>query len=56
MVLVTALVSAGCQTIGTGSVQRDLDSKRLMMFLMVFSSLAETGVAPQVPLITIPAR
>jgi hypothetical protein len=35
---------------------RDLDSKRLMMFLMVFSSLAETGVAPQTPLITIPAR
>jgi hypothetical protein len=26
------------------------------MFLMVFSSLAETGVAPQTPLITIPAR
>jgi hypothetical protein len=35
---------------------RDLDSKRLMMFLMVFSSLAETGTAPQIPLITIPAR
>ena len=35
---------------------RDLDSKRLMMFLMIFSSLAETGIAPQVPLITIPAR
>jgi hypothetical protein len=35
---------------------RDLDSKRLMMFLLIFSSLAETGVAPQVPLITIPAR
>jgi hypothetical protein len=35
---------------------RDLDSKRLMMFLVVFSSLAETGTAPQIPLITIPAR
>jgi hypothetical protein len=35
---------------------RDLDSKRLMMFLLIFSSLAETGIAPQVPLITIPAR
>jgi len=35
---------------------RDLNSKRLFMFLMVFSSLAETGTAPQIPLITIPAR
>jgi len=35
---------------------RDLASKRLMMFLVVFSSLAETGTAPQIPLITIPAR
>lgn len=35
---------------------RDLASKRVMMFLMVFSSLAETGAAPQTPLITIPAR
>jgi len=35
---------------------RDLDSKRMMMFLTVFSSLAETGTAPQAPLITIPAR
>jgi len=35
---------------------RDLASKRVMMFLMVFASLAETGTAPQIPLITIPAR
>jgi hypothetical protein len=35
---------------------RDLNSKRMMMFLTVFYSLAETGVAPQIPLITIPAR
>jgi hypothetical protein len=35
---------------------RDLESKRMIMFLTVFSSLAETGTAPQVPLITIPAR
>lgn len=35
---------------------RDLGSKRMIMFLTVFSSLAETGTAPQVPLITIPAR
>lgn len=35
---------------------RDLSSKRMMMFLTVFSSLAETGIAPQIPLITIPAR
>jgi len=35
---------------------RDLNSKRMFMFLSVFSALAETGVAPQTPLITIPAR
>ncbi|MCX7149544.1 MAG: hypothetical protein NTY05_09070 [Rhodocyclales bacterium] len=35
---------------------RDLDSKRMFMFLTVFSALAETGIAPQTPLITIPAR
>jgi hypothetical protein len=35
---------------------RDLDSKRMFMFLTVFSALAETGTAPQIPLITIPAR
>jgi hypothetical protein len=35
---------------------RDLNSKRLFMFLTVFSALAETGTAPQTPLITIPAR
>jgi hypothetical protein len=35
---------------------RDLNSKRMFMFLTVFSALAETGTAPQVPLITTPAR
>jgi hypothetical protein len=35
---------------------RDLSSKRMFMFLSVFSALAETGTAPQIPLITIPAR
>jgi hypothetical protein len=35
---------------------RDLNSKRMFMFLSVFSALAETGIAPQTPLITIPAR
>lgn len=35
---------------------RDLNSKRMFMFLTVFSALAETGTAPQIPLITIPAR
>ena len=35
---------------------RDLNSKRMFMFLSVFSALAETGTAPQIPLITIPAR
>jgi hypothetical protein len=35
---------------------RDLDSKRVFMFLMMFSSLAETGTVPQVPIMTIPAN
>lgn len=35
---------------------RDLDSKRTFMFLMIFSSLAETGVVPQTPILTLPVR
>jgi len=35
---------------------RDLSSKRLFAFLMVFSSIAETGAVPQIPVITIPAN
>lgn len=35
---------------------RDLASKRVFTFLRMFSSIAETGVAPQVPVITIPAN
>lgn len=35
---------------------RDLNSKRVFMFLMMFSSLAETGAVPQMPIITIPAN
>jgi hypothetical protein len=35
---------------------RDLKSKRVFTFLMVFSSIAETGAAPQVPIVTIPAN
>ena len=35
---------------------RDLGSKRIFTFLMVFSSIAETGAVPQVPIITIPAN
>lgn len=31
---------------------RDLYSKRAFTFLMMFSSIAETGVAPQAPIIT----
>ena len=35
---------------------RDLNSKRIFMFLLIFSSLAETGIVPQsMPIITIPA-
>jgi hypothetical protein len=35
---------------------RDLASKRIFTFLMVFSSIAETGAVPQVPVLTIPAN
>jgi hypothetical protein len=35
---------------------RDLMSKRTFTFLRIFSSIAETGTVPQVPLITIPAN
>jgi len=33
-----------------------LGSKRVITFLRIFSSIAETGVAPQVPILTIPAN
>jgi len=35
---------------------RDLGSKRMFRFLLMFSSLAESGALPQGPLLTIPAR
>jgi hypothetical protein len=35
---------------------RDLSSKRVFMFLRMFSSLAETGVVPQAAIVTIPAH
>jgi hypothetical protein len=34
----------------------DLASKRVFTFLMMFFSLAETGVSPQAPVVTIPAN
>ena len=33
----------------------DLASKRVFTFLMIFFSLAETGVTPQVPVLQVPA-
>lgn len=35
---------------------RDLASKRAFTFLRIFSSIAETGSVPQVPIITVPAN
>jgi len=35
---------------------QDLDSKRAFLFLRIFSSIAETGAVPQIPIITIPAN
>ncbi len=34
----------------------DLASKRAFTFLMIFFSLAETGVTPQTPVLTVPAN
>ena len=34
----------------------DLASKRVFTFLMMFFSLAETGVTPQTPVLTVPAN
>ena len=35
---------------------RDLESKRILLFLIMFFSLAETGITPQVPVVTVPAH
>lgn len=34
---------------------RDLRSKRVFMFLMIFAALSETRAVPQTPIVTIPA-
>jgi hypothetical protein len=34
----------------------DYASKRVFTFLMIFFSLAETGVTPQAPVLTVPAN
>jgi hypothetical protein len=34
----------------------DIASKRVFTFLMLFFSLAETGVTPQAPVLTVPAN
>jgi hypothetical protein len=35
---------------------RDIESKRAFMFLRIFSSIAETGTVPLVPILTVPAN
>jgi hypothetical protein len=35
---------------------RDVRSKRVFTFLLMFSSIAESGTVPQAPIITIPAN
>ena len=35
---------------------RDLVSERIFMFLTMFSSLSESGVLPQAPVFTVPAK
>ena len=35
---------------------RDLASKRVFTFLRMFSSISETGVTPQLPVLTIPTN
>lgn len=35
---------------------RDLESKRTFMFLLIFASVVESGTVPQAPLLTIPTR
>jgi len=34
----------------------DIASKRIFSFLLIFFALAETGVTPQVPVLTVPAN
>ena len=34
----------------------DFASKRIFSFLLIFFSLAETGVTPQTPVLTVPAN
>ena len=41
--------------LGIGFPDGDFASKRIFSFLMIFFSLAETGVTPQAPVLTVPA-
>ncbi len=47
-VFAATLLIAGCQTLGPGTVPRDRTNYA--------DAIAETGTAPQIPVVTIPAN